>query len=303
MPKVTWLRVYNWIISGIGQGHGRDYKPAMAVRRWNPSKISVQVAGGVPPYFRRGAYFSKNEWQVGQGLAWAGANTREQFPMWPWEHPHPLTGLDTDLDLTLSLSSGMQSICNEMGIDHGVFIGTNIPYIWTIDYSIWAKLPSGQYHAGFVSVKPVEDERFQKPDPTDRALEKLEAERRYSASLGMHYQVTGAAEFPGELLTQLEWLRGTAVLPENDPRNYFLQGFLDHFIGDAQICPPAEWMHWLQVELGATYEQAVFICHHVIWHQYVDFDLTREINFSRVPQPGGRALKKRIQEYFLGVAL
>ncbi len=299
-PKVTLPLIKEWIAEGIGQGHGSQYKTAMPIRRCNPSGVSVQVVGGVPPYFRRGAFYSRNEWLVGQALAWAGTEPREQFPIWPWEHPHSLVGLVSDLDPYLPRSEGMLSICKDMGIDHGVFIGTGIPYIWTMDFSLVLRTPNDEYRCGFVSVKPIKEDRFHNPEPSDRVLEKLEAERRYALALGVPYRVTGASEFPGELLTQLEWLRGAAVLPHGDQRNKFLQEFLDRFVAEAQTCPPEEWIRWLQVDLGASGEQALSLCHHIIWHQYVDFDLTKVINFSYVPQPGGRALKHYIQEYFLG---
>jgi len=122
---------------------------------------------------------------------------REQYPLWPWSHHHPEFGRNFADDASLPRSVGMQAICSEAGIRHGVFIGTDIPYIWTIDLCLtlpWITSP--QRRSTLVSIKPLQADRYLHIDPLDRGPEKLEAERRYALQLGVHYTVGDASLYP-----------------------------------------------------------------------------------------------------------
>lgn len=107
-PKVTWERLDDAIDAGHGTGHGETYKPMLEIKRWNPSPVSVQVRKALPPFERVCNFFSRSEWLLGLLFAWLGALIREQFPLWPWSHPHPAYGLNDDCDKDLLWSIGME---------------------------------------------------------------------------------------------------------------------------------------------------------------------------------------------------
>ena len=141
-PKTTWVRLKNHLQIGHGSGHGQGYRSLWELKRWNASPMSVQVLKPVPPFARSCHFFSRSEWLLAIVFSWLGAHVREQYPLWPWSHPHPLYGLNADRDAALPSSPGMMEICTKLGIDHGAFVGTRIPYIWTIALALassWTK--------------------------------------------------------------------------------------------------------------------------------------------------------------------
>lgn len=221
--------------------------------------------------------------------------------MWPWSHPHPLYGLNADRDAALPWSPGMMEICTKLGIDHGVFVGTRIPYIWTIDLALtipWV----GEESPGccLVSVKPLESERYLYIDPLDRGPEKLEGERQYAQSLNIPYFVGDRSLFPGDLLGQLEWLADAAVIPVGHPWQDRVQRFLDRCGAELGNYPLVESSSRLQKDFGATRREADYLIQHCLWHQFIDCDLSRYIDMAACPKPGGRRLKVAMRELLVG---
>lgn len=291
-PKVTWDRLREKIEAGHGFGHGEDYRSMIEIKRWNPSPVSVQVRKPVPPYRRVCHFLSRSEWLLALLFSWLGALIREQYPLWPWPHPHPNYGLNPDLDSTLPWSKGMEDVCACAGIRHGTFPGTRIPYIWTMDLVL--TIPRGQGErpgCALVCIKPIGSERCLFIDPLDRGAEKLEAERRYAKSLRVPYFVSDRTLFPGDLLGQLEFLSSAAVLPESHPWWPTLQRFLDTHGPELASQPPLAWIERLQKDFRATKEQADFLIQHCLWNQVIDADLSRYVDFTKCPIPGGRQLR------------
>lgn len=301
VPKVTWEGIEGMISTGFGSGFGENYKSLLQIKRWNTSPVSVQVVKPVPPFMRKCHFFSLSEWYLALLFAWIGAQVREQFPMWPWEHPHPEYDRNPKVDATLPWSEGMQSICNDMGIKHGFFVGTDIPYIWTMDLCLhlpWVNTPAKA--CCLVSVKPLESERYLYVDPLDRGPEKLEAERRYAQAIEVPYFLGDRSLYPGPLFAQLEYLADAAVLPCNHQWFTTLGRFLNKYGTDISTYPLVDVSERLKVDFDATTEQAAFLLNHMLWNQLVDCDLSLPIKTSLPPRPGGRNLQSAIRSSIQG---
>ena len=300
-PKVTWESVKNLIESGRGAGFGEGYRPLLEIRRWNPSPMSVQVVKPLPPFKRKCHFFSHSEWYLALLLSWLGATIREQFPMWPWAHPHPEYGRNIENDRYLPWSGGMQEICRTMGIDHGVFVGTDIPYIWTIDLCLYMPWVNDPLKACcFVSVKALESEKYLCVDPLHRGVEKLEAERRYAMALGIPYFTGDRTLFPGKIFANLEYLAESAILPESHPWNSTLWRFLDKQSEDLFRYPLQEIKQRLSCDYGASEEEATFLVNHMLWHQLIDCDPSYPIKMTVPARPGGRKLQENIRRSLEG---
>jgi len=301
-PHITEDYLKKLIYGGAGMGHGEDYRPFLQVRRWNPSPVSTQVVGGssVPPFRRQGHFFSLSEWLLALLYAWAGCWVREQFPIWPWAHLHPLAGYGKP-SLGLPSSNGLWALCRESGIDHGYFLGTRIPYFWTIDLCLtlsWIEDPARA--CTFISVKPLEDERYLYVDPLDRSAEKLEIERRYAGSMGIYYFLGDRSLYPGVLLANLDWLHKTAAIPIGHPWQAVLNAYLDQHGHAMAEEPPLAWRARLHQDFGVAIDAAEFIVHHCLWNQYVDADLSITLDLSRTVQPGGRSLLAAVRASLQG---
>lgn len=295
-PRVTDERIDAAIAQGFGRGHGEDYKAFLQIKRWNPSPVSTQVRKAIPPFRRPCHFFSVSEWLLALLFAWIGALVREQFPLWAMKHPHPCYGLNPDTDSNLPWSPGMLEICRRLGIRHGTFPGTKVLYVWTADLMLTIPWIAGDHPgACMVSVKPLESERYLYIDPLDRGPEKLEAERRYAADLGIPYFIGDRTLYSGDFLGQLDWLANAAQLPITDHRWPVLRRFLERYGSDAQNHPLLETVQRLQTDFGATKPDANYLLLHCLWHQYIDADPSQYLDLRRCPKLGGRSLRTAIR--------
>jgi hypothetical protein len=88
---MTWAQLRKLIDQGIGQGHLDTYIPFRQLSRRNISRFGNQAFGNMPGYRRTANFFNRSQRYVALVLLWAGAlDVREQYPLWPQTHPHPL---------------------------------------------------------------------------------------------------------------------------------------------------------------------------------------------------------------------
>lgn len=300
-PKITERYLNNHLEEGHGTGFDENYLPMIEVKRWNPSPVSIQVRKPLPPFRRVCHFLSQSEWFIALLMAWVGAWVREQYPLWSWPHPHPEYGRNDEHDADLPRSSGMLAICDSAKIRHGTFVGTNIPYVWTIDLCLtlpWIDTP--KWRTVLVSIKPLLSDRYRQIDPLDRGPEKLEGERRYALDLGVSYLVEDASLYPGPLFAQLETLAEAAILPVQHPLYVTLQAFLQARCHNLQQEELSETLQRLKKDWKLPLQSASFLLDHMLWHQMIDCDLSRPIRRQRPPTPGGRSLIKVIRSELSG---
>ncbi len=135
----TWGKVNDHIASGRGTGHFDLYLPWLLIHRKNASPKSNQVVSRMPGYRRNSNFFARIEWYIALLCLWLGAlDIREQFPLWPMPHPHPLQ--DGVVRWDSKRVRGLIEIAAEAGIRHGIEPGSSdVPYIATMD--IMATVP------------------------------------------------------------------------------------------------------------------------------------------------------------------
>lgn len=296
-PRTTENLLRRYVAEGRGHGHGEDYEAWIQLRRWNASPVSVQTFGCLPPFRRSPSFLCRSEWLLALVLSWVGCHVREQYPLWPWQHSHPLDGRVPTQEGKLPWSSGTRALCQRAGIEHGTFVGTPYPYIWTMDLcATLAWLPAEQQNCALVSVKSLSSELYTGDiDPIARGPEKLEVERLYALELGARYFVADRSVFPGAFLGQLECFSAAAMVPSRHPIALALAPFLQKHGHGLHCSPPNEWRRRLESEFGLSSLDATFAVHHILWHQLVDVDLSRDLNFDTVLRPGGLRLRDGIR--------
>jgi hypothetical protein len=220
---------------------------------------------------------------------------REQFPLWPISHPHPLVGASGAEKLNLQWSRGLLEIADEAGIEHGVEVGTKIPYVATMDLMATVRLSNGLRLFGFSS-KPISNAD---KNMKQRTLERLEMERRYMANLGEGYFVTNSALVPTTMAGQLEcWLDCSTLhcAPELIPlANEFAQFLNAH--DDLSI---AEAVAGASDLLAITLDSAWLLFRFCAWNLKIDIDPTARVITSHPMNPGGLALRKTLREKLFG---
>lgn len=295
---VGYQKLYRAIRAGYGQGHGAAYQPWLRVRRKNSSPDSNQVVSWIPLLNRTAHFFSRGEYHTALLLLWLGVrDLREQYPIWPISHLHPLDGAPGADEMQFKFVRGLLGIAQEAGIDHGQEIGSCLPYVASLDFMVTVPGKNCPRLAIFSS-KPVQEA----DEPlTWRTRERLELERRYSEEISASYYVTSSSLVPIDMAGQLEcWLdyASLAHMPElaglADPFSEFLTRHADLPVGDAVTLAS----HTLSIDPQAGW----ILLRHCAWTQKVDIDPCEKILTTYPVFPGGRGLKQALQEHLFGEA-
>ncbi|MEJ7806646.1 MAG: hypothetical protein WKG03_12105 [Telluria sp.] len=284
------------IALGHGTGSGADYLAWLTLRRKNASPESNQVISWMPPLRRTAHYFSRGEYHTALFLLWLGVrDLREQFPIWPIAHPHPLENQAETRTGIRPWSKGLLAIAKDAGIKHGAEYGTNLPYVASLDLVATTIYQSGHALTVFSS-KPIQtgDEKIKW-----RTLERLELERRYAAEILARYYVSSSALISLRTAGNLEnWLDASTM--DNTPE---LARYAEQFAAEVQArsqLSAVEAVTCAATVCSLSIGQAWFLFRHCAWTQLIDIDPTVRILNSHPIPAGGRALRANLQRRLFG---
>lgn len=296
VKRMTLKKLSERIQLGHGIGHGNKYLPWLTVRRKNVSPISNQVVSWMPPLGRTAHYFSRGEYHTALLLMWLGVrDLREQFPLWPTPHPHPLTGSPLVPDIVRPWSNGLLAIASAAGIDHGFEIGTRIPYVASLDLLATVQLPSGVALAAFSS-KPASSEMSHL---SWRTRERLELERRYAAEIGGSYSVSHSALIPLLVAGNLESWLDASTLHCTPHLSLAAPSFAEH-LNAASNLSISEAVLSAAFTLSLPLPDAWFLFRYCCWNQTIDIDPSAHVFMSEPPIKGGKKLRDRLREKLFG---
>jgi hypothetical protein len=291
-PKgMTYKKLYRQIESGFGQGHGAAYQPWLQIRRRNPSPHSNQVVSWLPPLNRTAHFFSRGEYQTALLFLWLSVHDlREQFPLWPVPHPHPLVGGEAGKTEHLPWSRGLLAIAKEAGIRHGNEFGTRQPYVATMDLTVTIRRDDQLYWFTFSS-KPLisADDEIKW-----RTLERLELERRYAREVKSPHAVTTSALVPIMMAGHLEWWLDCSTLACRPALTPYAERFAER-VQRRRDWALAEAIASVGDEMSIENDDAWLLFRHCAWTQKIDIDPSKPIVTSYPIQPGGRALRSALR--------
>lgn len=293
---MTKKKILEQILLGFGQGHGSSYQPWLQIRRKNSSSKSNQVVSWIPPLNRAGHYFSRGEFHTALLLLWLGVrDLREQYPLWPIAHPHPLIGALGYQRLVCKWAPGLMEIANGADIEHGVNVGTNIPYVATLDFLAMACV-EGEPRLVGISCKPISN---QMAEVKERTLERLELERRYMSAVGGGYFVSNSALVLSALAGQLEWWLDCATLhcaPE-------LLVYADRFADMINGCDDLSVVEAVTRAIGLlsiSNDAGWLLFRHCAWTQKIDIDPMVQIVMSYPIKRGGVEFRSKLRIKLFG---
>lgn len=298
MGVVTWAVLDERIDAGRGQGHFDAYLPWLWVHRKNTSGQGNQVVDPLPGYRRASHFMAQVEWHVALLCLYLGArDVREQFPLWPCEHEHPLADYPGAQYGRRRRCVGLVDIADHLGIDHGHEIGSDAPYIASLDLLVTVQRKNGIGLAG-IALKP--HDLIQSSEPTDRVNERLQLEvacmNRYDAThvvvdrrlLGQH--TGGNLEF---------FSSGSRIQPALQVET--LQGdFLARFLDVASTSSINEGINRAARGTGLDQLSANLLWRHLVWHRRIDMDITAPLEIDRAHRGGGRDIARAIARELFG---
>lgn len=290
------VQVSRAIRAGYGQGRGDAYLPWMQIRKNSSSPTSHQVFDSVGLQARNHHFLSELEFHTALLISYLGAaELRECLPLWPFEHPHPDTGLDDDLDLRFDQVPGLLEIAKDAGIKHGNFVGTTLPYIASIDlmFRVWQ---GRKWRLLGISCKPKDI-----TEQSTRAQERIELDRLYCTAVGAHHHHEDGSSFSTELIRQLIGFRPAVSFLRAHRRTNRLQDFVckfndyanDRFVSDAALAAGRD------VRLDRDDAFAFFRLG--VWLHLIDIDLTQPVQMRKPIKPGGASVIQALTSRYWGV--
>jgi hypothetical protein len=294
---MNWRKLKELIMEGRGQGHLDAYLPWLFLRRRNPSKRGNQVSGDLPGYSRLTSFLARIEWHFALLLLWLGVlDVREQFPMWPMAHPHPLAGFPgSPRPGELPVLRGLMEIARDAGIDHGWQVGApDVPYVGTLDL-VATRVVNGELALSMIAAKPSED--VKEASPASNTIGRLELQRRYAREAGATIAIADASLIGPHFGDNLQDFASAADLPAHLSDRSRLADFcalvsavsLKETLNDA-IATARD-----RFALDAASASRMFRAG--VWRRLIDLDLSEFIVMSYPRRPGARlaaALEKEL---------
>lgn len=269
-----------WIKEGRGQGHGANYQSWLRIsRRGQPSKGNLSLPY-IPVLGRRATLLSDNEANLAVWLLWLGAcDLREQFPLWPLAHVHPIYGHPLADHARLQWSRGALAIANDLGIKHGRFIGTNIPYVATTDLMLTI-MEGGRPRLIAVAAKPG-SEVSGESRPRSRTRERLALEIAYARELGIPWHLMSDRMVPRALRENLNLALSASKLPDSIPQNLIAEfcGMVVDLLRGGEAIGVARAKAEEHLKLGTELANGLF--HHGLWSRKIPIDLRDPLVLSR----------------------
>lgn len=295
---MTEAKVKRLLAAGYGSGRDENYQAWIRIRRKLSSPVSNLHCMTSPVYTRSLNLLSGLEHAAANVALWLRCNEiREQHPFWPWDHPHPGTGRHPDLDRAFTQAPGLLEIAKSAGIKHGVYPGTNVPFVATIDFTLstgmWAS--SSLVHW---SCKPwaVLNEAANR----ERILERIEMERLYSAAVGARHVLVDGRLFSAHLIGQLDWFRPLRSEMLNPAIVGPIREFSEHF-----MCVAADSLyiakHFAAQKAKVPDHLVEVIFRTAAWLGHIDLDFSRPIVMSRPLKRDENKLKRSLSMALLGV--
>lgn len=277
------------IHSGYGLGRGETYTPWLRITRRFSSPVSNMVYAPVSVHGRNHHFLSKLEHHTALQLAYLGSTElRECLPMWPTPHPNPFDKQHKE-DVP-----GLLEIADAAGIEHGVFVGSDVPYIGTIDIMVtvpWA----GAIHQVGVSCKPTEI--LQR---STRAQERVRLDQLYCHAIGARHVREGGDDFNEKLIQQLQEYRplfSEVIAYRNTAK---LADFCGLFDEVAYSLPIHVAINQTAAKLKIPHQDASLLWRLGIWLHLIDIDLRKPVSMCSPIRRGTEHVLKQLAQQYLG---
>lgn len=298
-PSVHTKRKLDQVIrairSGCGQGREDSYEPWIRIRKNFSSPTSHQVFDSVGLHARNHHFLSKLEFHTAVLTSYLGASElRECLPLWPYEHPHPDSGLDNDLDPRYDTAPGLLEIAKSAGIEHGNFVGTKVPYIASID--LMFRVRQGcKWRLFGISCKPKDI-----TEQSTRAQERIELDRLYCKAVGADHHHEDGTSLDTEMILQLIDLRPAVRFLRAHQRTARFHDFIGNFDEYANDC--AVWKAALAAgqDIGVDRKDAYEFFRLGVWLHLIDIDVTQRIQMCKPIKRGGASVIQALKSRYFG---
>lgn len=280
---------------GHGSGLGETYMPWIRIRRRLSSPVSNLMLLPTPVHARPLHLLARTESAAALVAAWLGAREiREQFPLWPEAHLAPFSGIRDGEGGERHMLPGLMSIAEDLGIRHGFYPGTKLPYVATTDLLVRFG-DAGKQRFAFWACKPAEQLR-RGARGAERRWERLRLEEAYAAHCGSVHRVLDGEQFDRRLTDNLDWL----IPLRSEWLQYESSAVLEDFSGycfERLVVMPirvavATAAEQIGLDMSNKMKMPWLLFRIATWSGYFDIDLSQPLLTTKMARTGGARFKQ-----------
>lgn len=280
------------IRDGAGQGHLDDYVPMWRITRANITRFGSQMTGPLPGY-RRGSHFrARSHLEMALLALWIGAlDVRENYPLWLFDHPHPLTGWPDDrverrpCRGLLELFDGKRRASNLIR----QALGGSIP-----DVTLMVTF-GDPTHPRCMLVECLGAEAF---DGTKLPL--LDYSERYASANDIRYMASVPEHVGHTFMANLVACSYAVNAVRRDMSPSLLAASEASLRRDLEHNTFLGAVAATSIRLKVDERNLWTVVHYMKWRQTIDVDLRQPVYHSERPIPGGQALRSALQKIIFG---
>jgi hypothetical protein len=295
---MNWKQLQDEIERGAGQNHLDDYMAWIRIKRRNPSSKGNQVSGDLPGYQRLAHFLARVEWHLALLCLWLGAlDVREQFPLWPMPHPHPLAGFPgRPRPGRLPEQRGLLAIAREAGIDHGWQVGhPDIPYVATVDLAVTLAVDD-RLHLAMIAGKPRSE--IERANEDNRVIERLNLQRLYAEEADANFAIADSI-FLGEYFgSNLEHFAGAAFPEGRLSEPTLIRDFAAIVSERGQVDSINNAIRQAGGQCNLTGADAAILFRTGVWRRLIDIDISQYIVMCYPLVPGAMLAEQMKRELF-----
>lgn len=256
------------------------------------------MSGALPGYRRQSTFLARVEWHLALLLLWLGVlDVREQFPLWPMPHPHPLADFPgRPAPGELPEQRGLLQIARDAGIDHGWQVGApDVPYVATVDIAV-TRVVEGELALGLIASKPADE--VKNASPASSTIGRLQLQRCYAREVGATIAIPDASLIGEYFGANLENYAAAASLPEHlsDRARLADFGALVAERSSTETLNDAIAAARQRFQLDA--DSATLMFRAGVWRRLIDLDLSEYIVMSQPRRSGTRLVAAIERELF-----
>ena len=295
---MTETKLASMIADGYGRGRGEGFMPWIRIRRKLSSPVSNLQSMANPMYGRALQLLSGLESDAANVALWLGASEiREQHPAWPSSHMHPAAGIHPEFDRKLGMVPGLLEIAKSAGIDHGVYPGTKIPFVATLDFTLgigsWNDNQLVQW-----SCKP--RSLLESAPNRARMHERIEMERHYSRVVNAKHVVIDGTEFSRQLTENLDWMRPLRSEMKRMKGSQRLSDYGCYFMLVAASCPITAAKRYAARKTGLERKEMEDHFRAAAWLGAINIDMTQSVVMSRPLAQDSKGFKESLRRRLFG---
>ncbi len=279
--------------AGYGQGHLESYQPWLRITKRDYSPNS-NVGHLVAKEFGHTHHpRSRLQRALCHALAWLGAfDVRDQYPLWPFDHEHPIDGLMGVK--RRQLVPGFVRIARDMGIDPGNYPASTLDYVHILHtLSTWI---DEDWKVRLVAHQ-IDSTCKEDLDDIGRSFEINLVRHCYCQHADIPFRLVKTRKLPGELATVLDAIRPSIHREELSAtcQSDAYKVLVDTCSHCAYRDSASSVLKTLSRRHGMDVAFWTKLLHIALWRQDLDHDLGQKLELYQPLIPGGIKLRAQLR--------